>query len=170
MPLAKALCVCVTVQTTILGLYFTVPMTLHNLHRRQFVLSKMRASVKLLTTIKSLQAEAGHRPYVDGLETGDDDADVRRMFNATPPNHTIATISDTTILRFHIAILKKERMRSVNFDSIIGSLGQRDDLHAENDGEGGECPRGIDQCLAKSNSHSIGRESIVATMPLQESL
>ena len=92
------------------------------------------------------------------------------MFNATPPNHTIATISDTTILRFHIAILKKERMRSVNFDQIIRNLGQRDDLHAENDGEGGECPRGIEQCLARSNSHSIGRESIVATMPLQESL
>ena len=62
MLLMTPLCVCVIVQASISGLYFTVPMALHKFHRRQFVLSKMRAPVKLLTNIKSLQAKAGHRP------------------------------------------------------------------------------------------------------------
>jgi hypothetical protein len=43
-----------------------------------------------------------------GKITGD--MNVRRMFNARPPNHTPIAIRDTMTLRSHIAILKKERI------------------------------------------------------------
>jgi hypothetical protein len=41
---------------------------------------------------------------------------IRRMFNAMPPDNTANAISDTMTLNFHIAILKieSETMRNVN--------------------------------------------------------
>ncbi len=37
-------------------------------------------------------------------------------------------------------------------------------LHAENDDKGSECPSRIDQCLGRSNSRSTGWESVIATI------
>ena len=36
-----------------------------------------------------------------------------------------------------------------------------DDLHAENDDKGGECPTGITHYLGKSKSHSMSRERVI---------
>ncbi len=44
-----------------------------------------------------------------------DDTNVRRIFNARPPNHTPTAISDTMVLRFHIAILKKRHDKVINY-------------------------------------------------------
>jgi len=38
-----------------------------------------------------------------------EDTNVRRIFNARPPNHTPTAISDTGVVRFHIAILIRKR-------------------------------------------------------------
>jgi hypothetical protein len=42
------------------------------------------------------------------------------------------------------------------------------DLHAENDDEGGELPRSIDQYLKRSNSHSTVKERMITAAPLQQ--
>ena len=39
----------------------------------------------------------------------------------------------------------------------------RDDLHAENDDEGGACPSDITQCLEGSKPHSARRERVTAS-------
>jgi len=38
----------------------------------------------------------------------------RLMSNARPPNHTPTAISDTTIFRFHIAIMRRTMIREAN--------------------------------------------------------
>jgi hypothetical protein len=43
------------------------------------------------------------------------------------------------------------------------TLRQTDDLHAENNEEGGECPTGITHCLGRSKSHSTGKEMVINT-------
>lgn len=98
--------------------------------------------------------------------------DVRRISNAMLPNHTPTAISDTMVLRFHIAILnRKKENKGIQLLSLISEVpSQRDDLHAENDEEGSKCPRGIRQCLERSNPHSTGRETVIGTTPLQGSL
>ena len=47
-------------------------------------------------------------------------------------------------------------------------LSPRDDLHAENNDERSECPRDIEQCLGRSNSHSTGEGYTIAATLLQE--
>jgi hypothetical protein len=58
------------------------------------------------------------------------------MFHVSAPNHKPTAINDTMMLRFHIAILKikKYTVRATNVANLIGW----NDLHTENDDEGGE--------------------------------
>jgi len=51
-----------------------------------------------------------HRPEIsDDSENKWGIRDVLRIFNATEANHAPIAINDTTMLRFHIAILKDKK-------------------------------------------------------------
>ena len=87
--------------------------------------------------------------------------DVLRMFNVTEANHAPTAIDDTTMLRFHIAILKDKNSSKQSGLITIGRLSQRDDLHAENNDERGECQRCITHCLRRSVSSTALEKGMV---------